>query len=319
MKVRHRLLAASVVIAVVAVTGPASQADETRTASGIVTRADGASPEGVVVTSRCSEEFFLDGPSFTATAAADGSYTVTLPDPSLCENGSATVDFRDPTGTYASEWYHGVVAGDPGDTALAPAVLSRLAGAIGGRVFDSYGHPMRDPAILVEAWCCDAEALPLPPAHLASDGSYLVRGVDPDAGLYTVFASGKEHYAGANCCADDRVRPTIRVAPGETTRLPRLILKDLPRFRTATAWRARSVTVRVRVASQVTGHPAGGRIGFKPYQGRECRSCAWRVVTLDHGWAVATLRLAKPHRRADMVLIDYHGSKHVIGKRFARR
>src|SRR5690242_1785083 len=98
---RIRVLSVGVVLAaaVSALSGlpaTAGTAVTPSTASGTISRADGASPQGIIVLARCFEEFRGQYVPDSARAAADGTYTVSVPE---CDEGAAMVEYHDPRGT----------------------------------------------------------------------------------------------------------------------------------------------------------------------------------------------------------------------------
>ena len=214
----HRLVVASVVIAVVAATGstaPAS-ADPMSTISGTVARADGGSPEGIVVATRCDDESTWPWElSTTTTAAADGSYS--LPNPAGSQCASVFVEFHDPSGAYVSQFYDDTlvdyeattVGPAPGDTALAPQVLSHVAGAIRGRVVDSHGHRVHDADLQVRAGSDALEdTVALPPASLGPKGGFVLRSLLPGARYRIAITEGSRYSPGVN------PRAAATLAPG---------------------------------------------------------------------------------------------------------
>jgi len=321
----RRLVAGSVVFAAVAATGATAPAtaDTPSTISGTVSRADGGSPEGIVVVTRCnSDEVFPDEGTTTTTAAADGSYSFT--DPAVPPDGECEgllVEFHDPTGKYVSQFYDDTPLVDfqstpvvpvPGTTVLVPQVLSHVGGAISGRVVDTYGHGVHDRDLQVRAGNYTFEHGIVPdPASLGRTGGFVLGGLP--AGRYFLAVAKNSRYA-PETTENDR-KHWVRVAAGKTATAPRLVLKDSPRIQLETTWHARSVTYRVRVTSMVTGRPAAGKVSVAvlgvPGGGHRDK------IRLRHGRVVVTLPAGSPRETAAMD-VRYHGSQHV-GARSQRR
>jgi hypothetical protein len=304
-------VAASVVIATVAATGstaPAS-ADTPSTISGTVSRADGGSPEGIVVATRCNDENTWPWElSTTTTAAADGSYS--LPNPAGSECASVFVEFHDPTGAYVSQFYGDTlvdyeattVGPALGDTVLAPQILSHVAGAIRGRVFDTYGHRVHDREIQVHAGSDVLEdTIALPSANLGPKGGFVLRSLLPGA-RYFVDTTDGSRYSSVSTRAQER--RWLPVAAGKTAVSPRLVVKDRPRISLRATWHAHSVTFRIRVVSRVTGKFAPGTVWVS--LGKESRS----HIRLRHGRATVTVPAVFPREWA-AVDLGYDGSRHV--------
>jgi hypothetical protein len=314
----RRLLITTVLASLIAcglAASPAGADDpQTSTVSGTVSRADGRSPEGIEVVTRCNGGLVSPDPTYTTTVAADGSYS--LPTPALpsadpyARCSSTLVEFHDPTGTYLSQFYDDALTDDaatlvpaaPGDTALAPQLLSRAAGAIRGRVVDSYGHPVTDDAIRVRVYPAGNEldgAVPWTPGTLDSRGGYVLRSLP--AGRYIVETTrhGSPYWSGTT-----GAKKRIRVTAGQTTTAPRVVVKDRSHIRARATWHARSVTLRIQVTSRVTGRPVDGRISayvlhggkrlhVRLHRGRAVVTLAAGPAAREGGWGISSVRYAE--------------------------
>jgi hypothetical protein len=302
---------AVVAVAATGTTGPAT-ADTPSTISGTVSRADGDSPEGIVVATRCNSDDVPLTELSSTTAGADGSYSL----PNLADLGptsdctSVLVEFHDPTGTYVPQFYGDTlvdyeatpVRPVPGDTALAPQTLSRVAGAIRGRVVDTYGHRVHDRDILVGSGGNVFEDTISPPAAgLGPKGGFVLRSLLPGARYFVETSEGARY---ASVSTRSQPRRWIPVAAGKTAVSPTLVVKDRPRIRLQATWHRHSVTFRIRVTSRVTGRVAPGTVWAS--LGQHHRS----HVRLHHGRATITLPATFPREWA-AVDLGYDGSRHV--------
>jgi len=304
-------VAATVVFAAVAATGATAPAgaDTPSTISGTVSRADGASPAGIVVATRCDDESTWPWElSTTTTAAADGSYS--LPNPAGSECASVFVEFHDPSGAYVSQFYDDslmdfqatTLRSAVGDTVLAPQVLSHVAGAIRGQVFDTYGRRVHDRDIQVRAGGGVLEdAVALPSSNLGPQGGFVLRALYPGGRYFVETTEGSRYSSVSTRQAPRRWLP---VKAGKTAVSPRLVVKDRPRIRLAATWHAHSVTFRIRVTSRVTGKVAPGTVWVS--LGNESRS----HIRLRHGRATVTVPAVFPREWA-AVDLGYDGSRHV--------
>ena len=315
----RRLLITAVLGALIAsglTASPANADPQTSTVSGTVSRADGASPEGIVVVTRCDNGVTKWDPTYSTTVAADGSYSLPTPaspptDPNA-RCSSALVEFHHPA--YVSQVYDDAVTpeeatlvpGAAGDTVLAPQVLSRPAGSIRGRIVDTYGHRVTDAAIRVDAWGAGNElsGKVAPTRGTLDAGGRFVLGSLP-AGRYTVRSTRDSRYASGDTGWERRQR--VQVKAGKTATSPLLVVKDRSRIQAHATWHARSVTLRIRVTSRVTGRAVDGRISAFVLHGGQRKH-----VQLHRGRAVVTLAAGSTVRQGGWGIfsVRYLESRH---------
>jgi hypothetical protein len=301
----------------VLVAQPAAQAvaaagDEPSTLSGVVVRADGASPAGIEVRATCHAEDILA--TFRTTAGPDGSYSLPVAAvPSDTCDGPYRVEFRSNTARYAAQLYDDAVQDRdatyvtpvPGDNVLTTQTLSRVGGRAGGHVFDTYGNPVRAQGIVLLAR--PEVAAPLPPTRTTNPrGRFLLTNLLAGDYSFEATATAGTGYASCGLCGPGAT--SIPVSSGYLRTSVRVVLHDRARFAITTTVHGHDAVVRVRVTSAVTKDAAGGRVTISLANGGVAHD--W-TVRLRHGRAIAHLAVKHPATDTTMVRVSFSGDRHV--------